>query len=377
MKKLVFIFLLFPILISAQKADFDSTIFKGVHYIYDIRFDDAEKTFRSVMADYPEHPAGKFFLAMIDWWRILLDVDNESYDDIFFAKLEDVIYQCDEILEKDPENVDALFFKGGAIGFRGRLRAFRESWIKAADDGREAMPLVNTAHKIDPDNIDIQLGFGIYDYYAAVIPDRYPFIKPLMVFFPKGDKARGIKELELVAQKGKYARIESRYFLMTLYYQFEQNYHKAEEHARLLNEEFPNNPLFKRYMGRINIKKGDYLTASTIFSEIIKRCNQKQTGYTDFIKREAAYYVGLYKKMSGDLDSALAYFGESADISKRIDKDEESGFMVNAILYLGMLNDQKGNRSQAVKHYNELLDIRDYSNSHEQAKRYLEKPYGK
>lgn len=376
MRKLFVFFLLFPVLMPAQKADFDSTILKGIDYIYNIKFPEAEKQFREIMADYPEHPAGRFFIAMIDWWKILLDLDNETYDDIFFAKLEDVIYQCDQILEKDPDNVDALFFKGGAIGFRGRLRATRESWIKAADDGREAMPLVNTAYKIDPENVDVQLGFGIYDYYASVIPQKYPFIKPLMVFFPKGDKERGIKKLELVAKNGKYARIESQYFLMQLYYQFEENFTRSEEYAKILSTEFPDNPLFKRYLGRISVKKGDYLSASTIFNDIYMRSGDKQPGFNDFVRREAAYYIGLHKKLSGDIDSAMVYFKECADISKRIDKDEESGFMVNALLYLGMLNDQKKNRDLAVKYYNELLDIRDYANSHNQAKRYLEKPYG-
>jgi len=377
LKKLLILFFIFPILISAQKADFDSTIFKGINHIYNINFPEAEKTFREVLADYPDHPAGRFFLAMIDWWKILLDLDNESYDDIFFAKLEDVIYQCDDLLEKNPNNVDALFFKGGAIGFRGRLRAFRESWIKAADDGREAMPLVNTAYKIDPGNVDIKLGFGIYDYYASVIPDKFPFIKPLMVFFPKGDKTRGLKELEFVAENGKYARVESKYFLMTLYYQFEENFTRAEIYAKQLTQEFPDNPLFKRYLGRINVKKGDYFTASSIFSDIFTRSNKKHTGYSDFIRREAAYYLGVNKKLNGEIDSALVYFKECADISKRIDKEEESGFLVNSILYLGMLNDQNANRDAAIKYYNELLGIRDYANSHNQAKRYLEKPYGK
>ena len=75
-------------------------------------------------------------------------------------------------------------FKGGAIGFRGRLRATRDSWIKAADDGREALPIVEQASKLDSNNTDVELGFGIYNYYAAVIPDEYPMIKPLMIFFP-------------------------------------------------------------------------------------------------------------------------------------------------------------------------------------------------
>ncbi len=141
MKKIIlFIFLLTNLF--AQQSDFESRVELGIKQIYNIKFEDAEKTFRSLIADYPDHPAGRFFLAMIDWWKILLDVENESHDEIFFQKLEDVIFQCDKILEKDPDNVEALFFKGGSIGFRGRLRSLRESWLKAADDGREALPIV-------------------------------------------------------------------------------------------------------------------------------------------------------------------------------------------------------------------------------------------
>ena len=127
--------------ISAQTI-VDSTISQGIKQIYNIQFSDAEKTFKSLIADYPQKPQGRFFLAMIDWWKILVDPDNESYDDIFYQKLEDVIYQCDDILNKKPDDTEALFFKRGAIGFRGRLRAYRDSWLKAADDGRQALPIV-------------------------------------------------------------------------------------------------------------------------------------------------------------------------------------------------------------------------------------------
>ena len=97
--------------INPQGAKFDSVASQGIKQIYGMQFSQAENTFRSLIADYPDHPAGRFFLAMIDWWKILIDDDVESYDDLFFQKLEDVIYQCDDLLQKNPKNVDALFLK--------------------------------------------------------------------------------------------------------------------------------------------------------------------------------------------------------------------------------------------------------------------------
>ena len=349
----------------------------GIHQIYNIKFSEAESTFRSLIADYPNHPAGRFFLAMIDWWKILLDPDSENYDDIFFQKLEDVIYQCDGLLKKNSDNVDALFFKGGAIGFRGRLRAFRESWLKAADDGREALPIVDKVASLDPQNVDVQLGFGIYDYYAAVIPEQNPFLKPLMIFFPSGDKERGIKELKNTAQKGKYTKYEARYFLMTLYYNYENNPYTADEYAKELTKDFPDNPMFERWEGRISVKKGDYPAAFRIFKDVLKKGEMNYTGYNTLsAKREATYYLGIQYKNLKQLDSAMYYFNECAQLSKQIDKGkEESGFLINSYLYLGMLNDLRGSRNKAVKYYKELLDMREYGKSHSLAKNYLDNPY--
>ncbi|MBZ0198651.1 MAG: hypothetical protein K8H86_02205 [Ignavibacteriaceae bacterium] len=379
MKKQIIIFsLLFIVSVFPQDSNFDAAATKGIKQIYNIKFDSAAVTFRSLMADYPSHPAGRFFLAMIDWWKILLDIDNESNDDIFYQKLEDVIYQCDEILDKDPENIDALFFKGGAIGFRGRLHAYRESWIKAADDGREALPIVERASLLDPNNIDVQLGFGIYNYYADVIPNDYPMLKPLMIFFPDGDKQKGIEQLTNTALNGKYAKYEARYFLATLYYSYENNAFMSDKYIDMLRVDFPDNPTFQRWKGRVAAKMGNYATASLVFKDFLRKADENKPGYNNLnAKREGAYYIGLQFRYTNELDSANYFLEKCAEYSKILDEGkEESGFIINAYLYLGMINDAQGKREKAIEFYNKLLDMREYGRSHEMAKQYLAKPSG-
>jgi tetratricopeptide (TPR) repeat protein len=376
---IIFILLFFlstSYLVNAQDSKLDSIITTGIKQIYNIKFSQAETTFRGLIADYPENPAGRFFLAMIDWWKILLDLDSETYDEIFFQKLEDVIFHCDKILEEDPSNVDALFFKGGSIGFRGRLRAYRESWIKAADDGREALPIVERAANLDPKNVDVQLGFGIYNYYAAVIPDEYPILKPLMIFFPQGDKKKGIEQLTNTAMNGKYAKYESQYFLMTLYNNYENNPFKAYEYAELLTNEFPDNPTFQRWKGRIFVKMGDNLSAAKEFQNVLYKGGKNYPGYNNKrVTREAVYYIGLQYYNTNNMDSAKYYFSLCESISKEIDVDEESGFQINSVLYLGMIYDSMGQRIEAVKRYEALLEMREYGNSHTLARLYLDKPF--
>ncbi len=361
----------------AQTNDFENRVESGIKQIYNIKFEDAEKTFRSLIADYPNHPAGRFFLAMIDWWKILLDIENESHDEIFFQKLEDVIYQCDKILEKDPQNVDALFFKGGSIGFRGRLRSLRESWLKAADDGREALPIVERASKLDPENLDVQLGFGIYNYYAAVIPEEYPLIKPLMIFFPSGNKEEGLRQLRNTAFNGKYAKYEARYFLMTIYYRYESNPWQAEEFAKMLVEDFPDNPTFQRWLGRIYVRQGKMQLADSLFKDVLRKADENFYGYNFPVSlREANYYVGYNYKLNNELDSAKIYLTRCAEISQQIDKEEESGFLINSMLYLAQISEAKSLFEEAINYYERLLRMRDWGNSHTLAKNSLKRLKG-
>ncbi len=373
MIKVLFFSLLIATNLFAQNSDFDFRVTNGIKQIYNIKFSEAEKTFRSVIADYPQQPAGRFFIAMIDWWKILLDPDNESHDEVFFQKLEDVIYQCDKILDKNPKDVNALFFKGGSIGFRGRLRAFRESWLKAADDGREALPIVEEAAALDPNNMDVQLGFGIYNYYADVIPNEYPLIKPLMIFFPDGDKQKGIEQLKNTAFNGKFAKYEARYFLMTLYYRYENNAIVADDYAKLLSDDFPDNPVFEKWRGRIAVRRGDYFLADSVFKDVLNKSDKKYFGYSaSNTVREATYYIAYNFKNNGQLDSAKTYFNKCISESRKIDEEgEESGFQVNAVLYLAQIADVQNNKGEAIKLYENLLEMRDFGNSHSNAENSL------
>jgi len=354
----------------------DMHIRQGIYYTYNLEFEKAQNKFQQVVNMQPDHPAGHFFLAMVEWWRILIDLDDDSHDEQFYSMLRKVIDMCNERLEKNKNDIVALFFKGGSVGFRGRLLANRNSWIKAADDGRIALPIVQRAHQIAPNNYDVLLGTGIYHYYAEAIPEQYPFLKPLMVFLPKGDKQKGIEELTLASQNARYANIEATYFLLQIYYAYEQNNQKALELALKLHNQFPKNILFYRYLGRCYVKMANWENVYAVFSDILRCCRNRQVGYSDSAEREAEYYLGLYYMAMNKLEEGLQHFYRSDELSRKIDKDGPSGFMSMANLKIGMIYDLQYKRDLAIKQYKKVLDMKEYQDSHAQAERYLEKPYG-
>jgi tetratricopeptide (TPR) repeat protein len=360
--------------LSDSSADLHTR--RGVDYIYSLQFDSARDEFNSLIKIQPDHPAGYFFLAMVEWWRILLELQNKENDNFYYSLLEKVIVICDKRLEKNPDDITALFFKGGAIGFRGRLRVHREEWLQAANDGRLAIPIVHQAYRIDPNNIDILLGMGIYNYYRDVIPDEYPFVKPLVIFFPSGDRLLGLQQLQKVSDRARYANVEATYFLIQILSNYENKPNQALPLAITLFKKFPNNPIFHKYLGKLYVSLNKWEDANKIFSDIVVRSMAGQFGYNRSILREAYFYLGIYNMNCDRKDSALQSFYKCDELSRSLDIGEQSGFMVNSNLRIGMIYDIQKKRDLAIKQYNKVLNMTLYQNSQELARQYLKKPYG-
>lgn len=360
---------------SQDTKEFDAKTERGIEYVYNLEFEKAEKEFGDLIRLQPQHPAGHFFLAMVQWWRILIDIEDESRDDAFYDALDSVVDLCDEMLEKDPNSVTALFFKGGSIGFKGRLKAHRSEWIAAANAGRKALPIVQEASSLAPDNYDILLGSGIYNYYAEVIPEEYPFVKPLMLFVPPGDKQKGIVQVALAAEKGNYAAIEATYFLMQIYFMYEKDYHKALSLAENLHNRFPNNMLFHKYLGRCHVALNNWQLAEQVFAEIQSCARNHKRGYNASTEREAEYYLGLNEMAMHRYESALQHLYRCDELSRALDTDEPSGFMVMANLKVGMIYDVLAKRDLAVTQYKKVLAMKQFRDSYKQAEQFLKTPF--
>ena len=354
---------------------YDAAVQRGIGFVYNLEFEKAEQEFTTLVALRPGHPAGWFFRAMVIWWKIMIDVENPQFDDQFFAALEGVVEMCDSMLEVHPDDLDALFFKGGAIGFEGRLRFHRDDWLGAANAGRKALPLVQRASELDPENYDIHLGTGIYNYYAEVIPDEYPVVKPLMLFVPPGDRKKGLEQLTAAAEKGRYAAVETMYFLAQIYYTYEKDYPRALQLSLALHNRFPDNMVFHKYVGRCHVAMNSWERADTVFGEILERVKTGQRGYTPVIEREARYYLGLSAMHARRFDEALDHFYRCDAVSRLLDTREPSGFMVMVNLKIGMVYDLQRKRDLAVTQYEKVRSMRAYKDSRAQAERYLQTPY--
>jgi tetratricopeptide (TPR) repeat protein len=179
----------------------------------------------------------------------------------------------------------------------------------------------------------------------------------------------------MAAEHGRYASIETWYFLMQIYYSYERDYAKALQIARDLHARFPGNMVFHRYLGRCHVVMGDWQLAEVTFRDIDARARNGQRGYTRTVEREAAYYLGMCAKNAGQFDDALREWYRCDELSRSIDTNEPSGFMAMANLKIGMIYDLQKKRDLAVKQYEKVREMKEYKNSQSEAKKYLHTPY--
>ena len=351
---------------SILKSDADSLILIGADYIYNCQFKNAEETFKKVIKNYPENPAGYFLDAMVEWWRISTYRNTEQYDGIFLKKISKVVSICDELLEKNPLDIAALFFKGGALGYRGRYYVIRKSWFNAATDGYNAFDILLKCYSVVPNNHDIMLGTGIYNYFAEALPEEYPAIKPLIVFAPSGDKKLGILQLKAAANMARYANIEAKVILLQIYYDFEKNSSDAYIIAEELNKKYPNNPMFHRYLGRSLVSLGMQDEYENTWRDILKRYIDHQPGYDVATAREALYYIGTALMNKRNLDMALKYLYKADEASRKIDKTP-SGFMIQTNMKIARIYESLNKKTLAKEQYRKILKWDDYRGSHDEA----------
>lgn len=369
LKILVFVLLFSSVIFSQSR---DEKILKGIDHVYKLEFDSANTIFQALVDEDPKDPTGYFFQSMTEWWKIYLNKDDRSNDDNYLSKVDRCIKVCEERLDENENNDWATFLLGGVIGYRGFMNVMRDNWLKAIDDGKQGLNLIQKSYELNPSNKDAILGLGIYNYAVDYVVDRYPFLKAVLFFFPKGNKELGLTQLRDCADNGKYSKTEATVTLAYIHLSYEKNYMEALRYAQKLTAIYPGNPVFERFLGKCYVGLNNYGAGITLYSGMLAKADSNRTGYNNnYIRREVNYYLGVCYSRTGSLDEALKKYATAIEICKITDKPgEESPYYVFSILGTGVIYEQKGNKPEAVKYYDMVLNMRDVENSKETAQKF-------
>lgn len=353
-----------PIFVAASE--------KGLDHLYAMRYAEADREFGRIAARHPGHPVGPFLRALPDWWRILADPHDTAHDARFQAAIEQVIALADRRLDRDRDDIDGKYFKGAALAFRGRFRSMRGEWLPAAFDCKRALGLVREVERLDPGNADLDFGLALYDYFADVLPARYPVLKPATLFMAEADRRRGLAGLERVATRGHFVSTESAYFLLQINMFFEKDHDESLRWAHWLRRRHPDNAVFHELEGRLYARWGRRDRARRVFSDVLARWRAGAPGYTQAQAERALYVSAVIDMRDGDHRSALAHL---AQLDRLPERAGERPLQTLGRLRQGMALDALGRRGDAVDRYRQVLARGDVDDSHQRARGHLQRPF--
>lgn len=340
------------ILINDLQIQLECT--QALNDLYNFKFDRAESQFHYLKAKYPWHPLPYFLMGLIDWWRIMPNTSNKSYDDSFLAYMDSTIITGENLYKRYPQyKEEAAFFLAAAYGFKGRLYSDeeRKNWRKAAANGKSALDYLHLG--ADKENLSVELLFGdaLYNYFSVWVPENYPTLKPILWFFPKGDKALGLKQLKEVSYNSFYSRIEAMVWLMRILNSYENDQPRAFQLSEFLYKTYPDNPFFHRYYARMCYSTGNFTLAEPICKNIIARIDSSYLGYEATSGRYAAFFLGQIYEVRKKYDDAKTYYLKCINYAETLGATT-SGYYLYSMIALGEIAERQGKKAEAKKYFN-------------------------
>ena len=350
---------------------------EAMNNMYNFKFDLAEAKFQEMIQKYPDHPLPYYLVGLSNWWRMMPYIEDDpilkQYEPLFDKYMELSIKKAEKLYKKNEDNVEASFFLCAAHGLMARHYAENGQEMRSLNNTRKAFSYfkkLNDNNELSPEFL---FGTALFNYYAAWFRSEYPILKPVLAFFPKGDKALGIKQLKEVYSYAFWTRTEAQYFLMRIYYNEEDDERSALEYAEYLARTYPDNAYFQRIYSRICYTLGKWKECKEVSENIIYKINIGMPGYEATSGRYASFFLGKIYKAAGNQEKSKSFYKKTIDFAKQTDAMNQNYYLY-AVADLARMSDKEKDVATARQYYEDILDNADRDNTlRKEAKDYLKK----
>ncbi len=283
-------------------------------------------------------------------------LETRDHDERFLAYMDSTIQIAERLHDKVPEyRIEAAFFLAAAYGFKGRLYSDedRKEWRKAAIAGKRALHYLEECKEMNYLSPELLFGDALYNYFSVWVRENYPALKPLLWFFPKGDKELGLKQLREVSYNAFYTRTEAMVWLMRIYNGYEGKNEQAHQLAEYLYQTYPDNPYFHRYYARMLYTRGMFTEMERESKSILARIDSGDIGYEATSGRYASFFLGQLGESRRRPDEAKKYYLETLRFSEE-GGATKSGYYLYALIALGEIANQQGDKVLARKYFEDV-----------------------
>ena len=370
---------------QSSATEFDRLRIEGFDLVYNIDYPAARERFLRMTRLAPDHPAGYVYLANNVWLEYLNasrrlstslytgqsfyqqdkeeDASDIKRDREFGNLIRQAILVAQERLKKNSNDKEALYYHASALGIRaGYNVTVKRSFRRAIGDANESVQIHRKVIKLDPNYVDSYLSIGLYEYVIDSLPWVWRTLARLAGL--SGSKKEGIRHLEMVVERGKYASDDARVVLIGLYSK-DGKTDRALEMIGQLSNKYPRNYLFSVERAGLFYRAGRAEEGSRVYGDLLKDAGVAQIA-TDLVN----YQWGESLMAKGDYAAALEKYTAVKQWKK-----SSPDLVSLAHLHAAQSLDAMGKRTEAVAEYQAVLKRENVFDSHKQANEYVKKPF--
>jgi len=265
----------------AQSTTGTSALEAGYRNVYNLQFDQAHRAFAEWQGQHPDDPMGPvsdaavYLFSECDRLHILeaqFVTDGKKTDKSsqltpdpavnaqFQAALEKTRTLSDAKLAKDPKDITAVFARILMDDLHGDYLALVEDKERdALKYLKQSRALAETLIATNPDNYDAYLPIGVENYMTGLKSSAVRWL--LRAGGAQTDKATGMKNLKIVAEKGHYLAPFAQVFLVIAALR-DHNKPKALELMEALAQQFPYNHVYNHELAQLRWEAGSRVTVA-------------------------------------------------------------------------------------------------------------------
>jgi tetratricopeptide (TPR) repeat protein len=235
-----------------------------IDFIYKENFKQAEQEAKKIIKCNPDHPAGYFFYAAaLDSWMCYYQ--STSKEEAFYEYCDKAIEKGKAMLDKNPDDVWARFFVGGADGYKGTYESRLGRWITAFRYGWQGTSVLLDLNKKHPELTDVDFGVGCYEYWRSAMSKSLYWMPGV-----NDEREIGIEKVLHSKKNGVYTQVSSSVNLIDILFN-EKRYDEALVICDEMLKCYPTALVFLWTKGKMLIEKARFSEAENVYRYILSR----------------------------------------------------------------------------------------------------------
>ncbi|MGD0001043.1 MAG: tetratricopeptide repeat protein [Bryobacteraceae bacterium] len=288
---------------------------------------------------------------------------------LFTSSIDKVLDLTGRTLANNPNDEDALYAEGVALGFRGTYDYLvRKAWLESLREVTVARKLHNRVSEMDPARVDARMMQGAHDYLVGSLPLVYRMIGFLAGFH--GDREQGIRTLRLVAEKGVDNKVDAQ-ILLGVIDRRERRPWEVIPVLESLHARYPRNFLVLFELSQMYADMGDKAKALAPLDTIERLKQSGARGFRMLPEERIEFARGNLLFWYEDFDPAIRMLEQATAHADALDPNSGP----SAWLRLGQCYDIRGRRREALRAYAQAIAFTPASDPAREAKKYLSAPF--